>query len=276
MRYIFLLVGFLGLTFFQVPLGAQETAAPPVAGQQAPETAPKPSAEERREARREAVEARLRALMNSFGLDDKVKQDALISYLAEDEAGKATVREAAKRLMTGVRRGTDPEGMRELISHYKTAMDSDKARRVAAQTTLDAKIGWSLDPRVEGVLWLFGVLGEGEPAVSSNGLGPRGAFSLRNETSPRRSGGLNGIVEAKGEDWVEVRENEKISQRYELPIAADAPAVHNAVRSAIAAAKVGDRVQLEWMWNGRMRLIKLEIIPAAGYPTEVVPAPQNK
>ena len=183
------------------------------------------------------------------------------------------MREAAKKLMLGVRRGIEPAKMRELISLYKVAMETDTARRVAAQTTLDAKIGWSVDPRIEGVLWLFGVLGEGEPAVTSSGLGPRGAYGVRNDIVPQRTGVVNGVVEGKGEDWIEVRENEKNSERYGLLEPANAPAAYSAAKEIVSAVKIGDRVQVGWIWNGRMSIVKLEILPATAYPTDTAPAP---
>ena len=101
-----------------------------------------------REARRQQVEMRMRAMMSDFGIDNTAKQDAIIAYLAEDEVGKATVREAGRRLLVALRRGVQTARTRDLIAVYKAALDADKERRAAAQTALDAKIGFSLDPRL--------------------------------------------------------------------------------------------------------------------------------
>lgn len=284
MRNSLVFAGFLVLSSFQSPLKAQDAApvAPAVAVPApnvvapapypvAPDAAPKLNSDAaRRESRRQAVELRLRALMSDFGLEDKAKQDALVAYLAEDEAGKTLVRDAAKRLMIGVKRGAEPERMRELIALYKAALETDKTRRIAAQTALDAKIGYSLDPRLEAVLWLFGVLGEAQPGLSPNWMGPRSRTSKKNtatEAAPQRSGIVKGIVARKGEGWIEVREEEKRSQRYEIPEPADAGANQGALFQALSAAKIGDRVRLEWTKKEQTRIVKFKL--------ETASAPQN-
>ncbi|RYG70225.1 hypothetical protein EON80_08315, partial [bacterium] len=140
----------------QPPPGFGETGQ--TAAQTAPVPVPQPAADAPREKRRSPTEIRLRAMWTDLGVEAAC-QDAIIAYLDEDEKGKATVRAASRRLMTAVTRNYPPERMRELVALYKGAIEADKARRITAQTSLDAKIGFSLNPRLEGMLWLFGVLG---------------------------------------------------------------------------------------------------------------------
>lgn len=270
MRFPLFLVA-LGLSgALAAPLVAQNGAPPPPdAAQPVPDqpignapaatplTAPGKDAPGNKDAsanRRAQTEARLRSLMNEFGLTDALKQDALIAYLAEDETGKAALRDAARRLMSAVRRGATPERTRDLIAVYKAALSADKERRAAAQIALDAKIGYSLDPRLEAGLWLFGVLGDGAPAASYGWTPGRSASKRpdnlprtdgfprpdgfpRGDTSVRRSGVAFGIVAAKGDNWLEVR-SEGASERYavsEAPAIAPNPAATNAAATTTTA-----------------------------------------
>jgi hypothetical protein len=227
-------------------------------------------------------------MMSDFGIDDVGKQDALIAYLAEDEAGKATVREAGKRLFTALRREASPNRTRDLVAVYKGALDADKERRAAAQTALDAKIGFSLDPRLEAALWLFGVLGEGQTGLSLNTLmkganvnpgrgamppnfPPNGGrFMAPNGPAGNltpRAGTVYGAVSNKGEGWIEVRDQKQTLERY-MPFwtAATVAGADNtagggydrAVLDAMSTVKVGDTVRLEWVWSERKRVVKLE------------------
>lgn len=304
----------LALSALVLPLRAQDEAAPNPAPapeeQTAPQAAEQPQhppydlrqmqmqaqaplqpalGRDPREVRREQVEMRLRVMMSDFGIDNVGKQDALISYLAEDEAGKASVREAGKRLLLALRRGTDAARTRDLVAVYKAALDADKERRVAAQTALDAKIGFSLDPRLEAALWLFGVLGEGQAGLPLNTLttrpnqnqgrpfpppnfGPTGGryapqYGGAPGNAAPQAGTIFGTVSSKGEGWLEVRDQRGNLERY-MPFWTAATVAGNnntaaggydrAVLEAMNAAKVGDTVRLEWVWSERKRVVKLE------------------
>jgi hypothetical protein len=216
----------LTLVALSLPLHAQEEGAPPATplnipivpnnpalNNPAPNEAPNPdgppafvppapNADDKpaltppnnREARRLAEEKRLRTHMMEFGITEPTKQDALIAYLVEDEMGKTRVKDASRRLLGAVKIGTPPERMRNLIAVYKAALDADKLRRTAAQTALDARIGFTLDPHLEAVLWLFGVLGEGQvPAIGflNRGRNPGAVRADGNQVTPLRAGNTN-------------------------------------------------------------------------------------
>ncbi len=301
----------LALSAFVLPLCAQQEAAPPdAAAMEAPlppEQAPRANRQEPGQAapqyrigrdRRDQVEMRLRAMMSDFGIDNATKQDAVIAYLAEDEAGKSKVREAGKRLLQALRRGTEKGRTRDLIAVYKGALDADKERRVAAQTALDAKIGFSLEPRLEAALWLFGVLGEGQVGLSINSLIPRPNANQGRNYAPQyggplaaltpRAGTVFGTVSNKGEGWIEVGERNKRNslERY-IPFwaAATVGGAENtmgggydrAVLEAMRNVKVGDSVRLEWVWSERKRVVKLEpwTPPVAEAPNAPAATPEN-
>jgi len=152
-------------TPFGIPLpGANNApATPPVSD------AP-PSPEAKNQARRAATEARMRELMARLGIASLATQDAVLGFVSEDEEGRKTVREAGRKLLVGIRRDAPPERLKALLSNYQSALDAERLRREAAQTALDARVGFSLDAHLESLLWLMGVLGEGQSAFSINAL----------------------------------------------------------------------------------------------------------
>jgi hypothetical protein len=231
------------------------------------------------------MEARLRALMTDFGMTETAKQDALIAFIAEDEVGKATVREAGRRLLIALRRDTTPERMRDMIAVYKGAIDADRERRAAAQTALNAKIGYSLDPRLEATLWLFGLLGDGHANLP---LGALAAGRSAAKATPRGADQSNdlygnffnapptfvvfGTVENKGPGWVEVREPGGKLDRYVLGPAADAAErARNPLVDVLPAIRIADFVRLEYLNNSK-RLLRIELwqgpVPQATLQTE--------
>lgn len=292
----------------RVPVAcAQDNAAP--VSKPLVSNPPVPTTEERSALRRAQNEMRLRAMMNDFGIEGAAPQDALIAYLAEDETGKIMVRGAARRLFMAVRKGAPPARMRDLIAVYKAAIDADRERRRAAQSSLDAKIGFSLDPRLEATLWLLGVLGEGQSGLSpsaSNARLARNGDGIRDgardgvrdgvrEIDTRRGAApttATGVVTRKSEGWIEVRTANDATERY-LPFWTDddnrtdpisgAPLnktevarLNSAVLETLARVQIGERVRLDWIWSTRKRIVRLDILPPETAPLEgALKAPNN-
>ena len=259
------------------PFGYRGQVPPPVLDEGAP--ALRESTRERevqraaqRQQRRAQIEARLRGVMSDIGVQDATKQDALIAYLAEDEAGKITVRQAATRLLAAVQRGVEPQRMRDLMAVYKGAIDADKERRSAAQKTLDARIGYSLDPRLEATLWLFGFLGDGTPGLALNLPAPRpapedkktqveyGYASPVNRVAgqlPRRTGVVMGTAVAKNAAWIEVETADGSRERFLVPLTTSPRSVLDEIGQAnlenlsrsVAKIPVGASVRVEWGWS---------------------------
>lgn len=316
MRASFLLATFLSFSTLaggSFPARAQDqdaddgaaTEAAPAAPNIAPDKPPSLAERnaERQMQRRAQNELRLRAMMTDFGIEAAGPQDALIAYLAEDEAGKSAVRGAARRLMLAVRQGETPARLRELMAVYKAAIDADKERRRAAQNVLDAKVGFSLSPRLEATLWLLGVLGEGQNTVSFSSLRPRTLKNtpgeLRREPqrdpnrarlreAPTQRGGLvRGVVVRKAEGWIEVK-SEAGAERYApfwaggdthldpltgAPLSKDEfERLNRAILQTLAQVKIGERVRLDWVWDERKRVARIEILPPAPNITEIAPA----
>ena len=228
--------------------------------------------------RRAATEDKLRALMVNLGVTAAATQDAIIAYLAEDEMGRSGVREAEKRMLAGVRRDVPPERMRDLIGDYKTALDSDKTRRALAQNKLDARVGYSLDPKLEATLWLMGVLGEGGSKLPVGGL-----VAPPTQTSPAipvnqnnapvygpplspsfgARGEIVGTVTAKGvtdkgEHWLEIRDDSGALDRYSPLWREDLGALDPDVDAQMIKTPLGARVRVSWLWQERRRALKLQ------------------
>lgn len=293
MRVSFPLVstlGFLLLANGNSPARAQDPATPTATPGATPTA--KELAAERAASRRAQNEMRLRAMMSDLGIEAATQQDALIAYLAEDEAGKLAVRVPARRLVAAVRKGLVPERIRPLIATYKAAIDADRERRRAAQTALDAQIGFSLSPRLEASLWLLGVLGDGHAGLPASYLMPRPPKTVAPEASRevvnpreatgRRGGVVRGIVTRKAQGWIEVREGNGATDRY-LPFWMDDQArfdpitgaplskteiarINSLALEALARVKVGEPVRLFWAWSERKRVVRLDLLQSDATP----------
>lgn len=162
--------------------------------------------------RRVVLEARMRELMGQMGIVSPATQDAILAFMSADEEGKRQARDAGRKLLAGIRRDSPPERLKALLSEYQGAINSERLRRERAQTALDAQVGYSLDARLESLLWLLGVLGQGQ-----NAFGP-GAFGPGTDAQIRRAGAgevqaseIAGTITAKsgaGETpvWLEIRD----------------------------------------------------------------------
>lgn len=270
------------------PVAAQIQAADPNDGDDGPEpgqttaiAAKAPRKTLTAAQRREQVEDRLRALMVNLGLTAAATQDAIIAYLAEDEMSRSSVREAEKRMLQGVRRDVPPERMRDLIGDYKTALESDKTRRAIAQSKLDARLGYSLSPKLEAMLWLLGVLGEGASKL------PTGALVVKVPEAPRRPddaqelapgapvygpplspsfgarGEIVGTVTAKGvseqgEHWLEIRDDSGALDRYAPLWREDLGALDPDIDAQMTRTPLGARVRVRWLWQERRRALELQ------------------
>ena len=239
------------------------------------------------EERRQQTEERLRALMVNLGITATATQDAIIVYLAEDEMGHSNVREAEKRLLTGLRRQVPPERMRDLIGDYRATLDGDRARRASAQAKLDVRVGYSLDPKLEATLWLMGVLGEGQsklpvaalvvkapvppPVQQKNGANNAPIYGPPVSPAFGARGEIVGTVTAKGvgdggEHWIEIRDDSGALDRYAPQWKEALGALDPEVDAELARTALGARVRVQWVWQERRRALNLQPEDAAQPP----------
>ena len=231
------------------------------------------------EERRQQTEEKLRALMRNLGVSAAPTQDAILGYLAQDEASRAAMREAEKKLLTGLRRDVPPERLRDLLADYRAAIDADRDQRAIAQRNLDARVGYSLDPKLEAVLWLMGVLGEGASKLPTNALvvnappvpatapvaGTGGAPVYGPPFVPKSGarGEIVGTVIAKGlgetnEHWLEIRDDSGASERYASPWREDLNALDPDMEKLLEQTQLSARVRVQWVWQEKRRALQLQ------------------
>ncbi len=227
----------------------------------------------RAEARRAMMEKRMRELMTRSGIAVPATQDAILTFLREDENDKKLVREAGRRLWNGVQRDVPAERLRSLLSDYQKAIQSARERRLRAQTALDARVGYSLDAHLESLLWLLGVLGEGQnilvlPAPPQP-RGPRTniriAIPALTAPNERQIEGTVSALSAPNETpvWLEIRDGAGHLWRM-LP--SDEPDARAILNRQIAQLAPGNRVAVRVASTGQEKdenpLSLLTIVPA--------------
>ena len=111
--------------------------------------------------------------MSAVGIDDPGVQNSLLEFFKQDELGKRKVRQTANRLAYALRNNANPDLINQMMKEYKDCLDSDKSRREQAQKSLDGQIGYSGNPRLEAILLLMGVLGDGSSFVPASLLSSR-------------------------------------------------------------------------------------------------------
>lgn len=264
-----------------VPVGPDETArtAPaPAATAGAGAAAKTLSPDEKRQ----QTEDKLRALMKNLGIAGANTQDAILEYLTADEMARATLREAEKSLMNGLRRDVPPERMRDLLSDYRASVETDKTNRETEQKRLDARVGYSLDPKLEATLWLMGVLGDGASKLPTGALvlpkslapvtpegtqdqTPENALVYGPMPSPNFAarGEILGTVMAKGvEDngahWLEIRDDSGALERYSARWRDDLNAPDPDIEKQLTDTALSARIRVQWVWQERRRALKLK------------------
>lgn len=196
------------------------------------------------EVRRVQLEGRLRDLMGQLGIVSSSTQDAILAFVSADEEGRRGVRDAGRKLLQGIRRDAPPERLKALLSEYQSAIDASRLRRERAQTALNAQVGYSLDARLESLLWLLGVLGQGQSAFGPGALGPGEAQTRRGAASEVQSSEIAGTITGKsgaGElpAWIEIRDEGGHLWRLKPD---SAPAARQVMGRQINALSLGARI----------------------------------
>lgn len=88
------------------------------------------------------------------------------------------------------------------------------------------------------------------------------SFSLFGELPVKKSGKLFGILTAKGEAWIQVKEDGGLASRYLAPWEGSSPSRGGGFDQkfirVINQLVVGNRVILEWFWDGHLRIDKVK------------------
>ncbi len=130
-------------------------------------------------------EENVRQIMAQAGVNDEATQTAILDYIKADMQARAPLREQGKSLYNAVQAGAvTNDQLLALVTDYRSAQQSETARRKEAQADLDAKINYTKNPRLEAILLLTGLIGDGPmmfqgggrggPGGQGGGQGPRG------------------------------------------------------------------------------------------------------
>ena len=101
-------------------------------------------------------------------------------------------------------------------------------------------------------------------AVSAAGGGQE---PKKKDADEGKKGTVTGVVTAKGENWIEVKaDGEERPRRYVPPwkggLPKDGGGPDKAVVKTISELKVGSRVRVEWEFEERPRVVKVEVLKA--------------
>ena len=165
-----LLVTLLAVLTAAVPVSAQLNANNGADDEEPPQTTSRPATSKGQQVQQR--ELRLRKLMTSFGVAETVIQDAVIIYIEEEARAQRPLRSQGRKLLSALRAKavdgnaiTDAQ-MRELVAGFRAAMEANVERTVEAEISLDKKIGYTKNPRLEAMLILLGIIGNAPPVAT--------------------------------------------------------------------------------------------------------------
>ncbi|HVF11233.1 MAG TPA: hypothetical protein VNA16_10540, partial [Abditibacteriaceae bacterium] len=125
-------------------------------------------------------------------------QDAIIVHIEEEARAQRPLRQQGRKLLSALQARTadgnavTDEQMRTLLTAFQAALEDDLDRTLAAEAALDEKIGYTRNPRLEAMLILLGLIGNGPPVMAlgipgqPNGPGQYGL----GQWEPNNRGGL--------------------------------------------------------------------------------------
>ncbi len=107
------------------------------------------------------AEQQLRTLMTANGLNDLELQEKVVLYTRAQSASRTKVREAGARLRDALMdKKSSKELLASLLDEYTTAAEAERERRDKAEGALREDLEIKTNPRLEGVLQLYGIIGD--------------------------------------------------------------------------------------------------------------------
>ena len=155
------------------------------------------TARRREENRRRAIEKQariegeMRRMMSRLGCDETRVQDAIIVYIAGETRARRPLRDQSRKLFQALRaRDTMPnEGATDseietLLIDFRAALEQDKARHQVGEAALDQQINFKGNARLEAMLLLFGVIGDGPTFFPTREGAPQPQIQSEEKRSP--------------------------------------------------------------------------------------------
>jgi hypothetical protein len=108
------------------------------------------------------LERNVRNLIARFGFEGPQLQDAIIAHMVSEVKARGPLRTRSRNLMRTLQSSrSTPDQMARSLAEFKTAADADRERRLAAEEQLNARIDYKNNPRMEAMLLMYGIIGEG-------------------------------------------------------------------------------------------------------------------
>ena len=140
----------------------------------------------------------IRKMMTLGGVPDVATQDAVLEHMKEDVEARKPLRALGLKLFEALRAGdVNDDQMLALITDYRAAQDAEGTRREDAQHVLDAKVNFTRNPRLEAMLLLAGLIGDGSGLMNA-GPGGYGGYGGRNQYG--QPGAIMGLNAQKREE----------------------------------------------------------------------------
>ena len=154
--------------------------------------------EQRQQMMQQMREQNTRETLTNAGFADIAVQDSVVAFVNEQEKATETLRDKARGINRAMRDETVSHAqLATLLADFRALAATEKARRAAAATELDAKIGYTKNARLDAVLLMSGIIGDGGAMLGGGGGragmgggGPGGPGGRRGGRGGR--GGQNG------------------------------------------------------------------------------------
>lgn len=131
--------------------------------------------------------------LTAAGFTDQALQNDIAAFGEAQEKGRESLRTVTRKLTDAMRNGEAKDAaLGVLLNDWRAAVEDEKARRTAAEKTLDAKIGYSKKPKLEATLRLIGLIGD-EAALS--GISANTSTTM---SGPGGQGGFGGGFGGQG------------------------------------------------------------------------------
>ena len=141
------------------PALAQTAPPPPAKGQTAPAI----------KGAGQNLGGQYRTALTRAGITDPATQDSVLAYAADRQKNGGDLRDKFTKLREALTMGSTDGDVAILLNDYKDAIDDEKASRKKAEAALDAKIGYSKNPRLESALLILGLVGDAPQFGMTNG-----------------------------------------------------------------------------------------------------------
>jgi uncharacterized membrane protein YgcG len=203
-----------GVLLTQVAWAQPDLNEAPKADNPPENTRPRRNMQMNMEERKKAMEDRMREMLVHVGVNEAPTQDAILAFVQTDLEARRPMREQTTKLFRALNGGVTDAQLLALVTDYRAAQEAEKARRETALQELDAKIHYTQNPRLEAILLLAGLIGDGQGNMMfMGGGGGGGGGGGRGGQGFGGQGGAQGGQGAQGAQGDNAQRREQMQQR---------------------------------------------------------------